>query len=46
MGGVYEIKLESHCVNFDPQYLEEIIEKAIKKEQEKNEVYVSVTQVG
>jgi hypothetical protein len=46
MAGVYEIKLVSHWVNFNPQDLEEIIEKAIKKEQEKNEVEVHVTQVG
>ena len=46
MASVFEIKVVSHWVNFNPQDLEEIIEKAIKKEQEKNEVSVDVTQVG
>lgn len=38
MSAVYEVKIVSHWVNFEPQYLEEIIKKSIKKEQDKNEV--------
>ena len=33
MAGVYEIKLVSHWVNFNPKDLERIIEKAIEKEE-------------
>lgn len=46
MAGIYEIKVVSYWVNFNPNHLEYIIGKAIKKEQEKNEIKVSVTQIG